>query len=84
MKQHKLTMSHVKYPGGIRIIECTECSYALVTEVDQFGIVQMDARVKINYGDPEASHSYVHAPQDERDEDIYAQILDDIARDNAL
>lgn len=60
-KHHKLTMSKTKYPGGLRIIECHQCTYALAAEVDESGAIQVETKVKINRGDPAASHSYLQA-----------------------
>lgn len=81
MKHHKLTMSKREYPGGLRVIECEVCSYALIAEVNQNGAIRADTKVKINLGDLQASHSYIHVPQEKSSEDIYDQILEDIARD---
>ena len=60
-KQHLLTVSDVKYPGGLRIVECHECRYAFAVEVDQYGIMELDTRVTINEGDYTASHSLFQA-----------------------
>ena len=84
MKHHKLTMSKREYPGGLRIIECEECAYAWVAEVNQYGAIRADTKIKINRGDLEASHSYIHAPQVESSQDIYDQILEDLAGDRLL
>jgi hypothetical protein len=62
------------------MIECTECSYALIAEVDQCGNVQMQSKVKINNGDPGASHTYLHIAQEEKD--VYDLILEDITNDS--
>jgi hypothetical protein len=62
-EQHRLKMAHVKYPGGLRIIECGECAYAFAVEVDQDDVLQMHTRIKINEGDFEASHSYFQIPE---------------------
>lgn len=62
-KEHTLLMSKVKYPRGLRIIECQECRYAFAVEVDNQNIMQMHTRVKINEGDFEASHAYFHIPE---------------------
>lgn len=62
-KQHTLAMSQVKYPRGLRIIECQECRYAFAVEVDNQNVLQMHTRVKINEGDFEASHAYFQIPE---------------------
>lgn len=59
-KNHKLVMATTAYPRGLRFIECQECEYALAVEVDDHGFLQMHTRIKVNAGDPEATHTYSH------------------------
>lgn len=61
-KHHRLQMSPKKYPNGLRFVECSECNYAFAVTVNEYGIIQMDTRVQVNEGDPEASHSFFQAP----------------------
>lgn len=62
-KQHILKMAEIKYPGGLRIIECETCSYAFAVEFDGDDVMQMHTKVKINEGNCEAAHSYFHIPE---------------------
>lgn len=62
-KQHILKMAEIKYPGGLRIIECEECSYAFAVEFDRFDVMQMHTKVKINEGDCEVAHSFFYIPE---------------------
>ncbi|NKQ34735.1 MAG: hypothetical protein HF973_03870 [Chloroflexi bacterium] len=57
-KQHRLTISPQKYPGGIRFIECQECSYAAAAVVDEHGYIQPGSKMKINSGNTQAAHAY--------------------------
>ena len=61
MKQHHLTLRSVRYPGGLRIIECESCSYALAVEVDQSGIIRMETAVSLDHGDYSVSHAFFQA-----------------------
>ncbi|RMG94745.1 MAG: hypothetical protein D6706_13270 [Chloroflexi bacterium] len=63
-KHHQLKMKDVKYPGGLRIFECQQCRYAFAAEVDENDVILVETRVYINFGDPEASHSFFQAPDE--------------------
>jgi hypothetical protein len=60
-KYHTLTISPKQYPGGLRFIECKECSYALAAEVDEHGFIRLGSKIKINHGDISAGHVYSSA-----------------------
>ena len=60
--QHKLKISPVNYPGGLRIIECGSCSYAFAAEINSAGVLDHETRVQINEGDLNASHSLFELP----------------------
>lgn len=81
IKRHSLNMSPIKYPGGLRIIECQTCSYAVVTEVDEWGIIKAETKIKINSGDHNASHSYIYTPVEEIADADASEIADDIPED---
>ena len=61
-QQHQLVLSRVKYPGGLRIVECKECKYAFAAEFDTHGIIKMETKEAINQGDAYASHSLFQTP----------------------
>ena len=62
-KQHSLAMSSIKYPGGLRIVECQECSYAFAAEVDAVGVIDLASKVPINHGDLSVSHNFFQTPE---------------------
>lgn len=64
MKQHHLTLRSNRYPGGLRIIECESCSYALAVEVNRYGTIQMETAVSIDHGDLTATHAFFQAPDE--------------------
>ncbi|MCP4422574.1 MAG: hypothetical protein GY805_38680 [Chloroflexi bacterium] len=62
-QQHHLVISPIKYPGGLRIVECETCSYAFATETDLQGIIKMETKESINQGDAYASHTLFQTPK---------------------
>jgi hypothetical protein len=62
-QQHSITISSIKYPGGLRIVECSECNYAFAAEVDTVGVIDLSTKVPINQGDLSASHSFFQTPE---------------------
>jgi hypothetical protein len=62
-KQHSLTISNIKYPGSLRIVECNECNYAFAAEVDTVGVIDLATKVPINQGDLSVSHNFFQTPQ---------------------
>lgn len=62
-QEHQLVLSRVKYPGGLRIVECRECQYAFAAEFDTQGIIKMETKEAINRGDGYASHSLFQTPE---------------------
>jgi len=60
---HHLKMSPVRYPGGLRIVECDTCQYAFAAEFDALGIIKLETKESINKGDIHASHSLFQTPK---------------------
>lgn len=63
MSQHQLFISKARYPGGLRIIECHACSYAMAAEINETGVVQYETAVSLDYGDFTATHALFQAPE---------------------
>ncbi|MCB9006877.1 MAG: hypothetical protein H6656_05850 [Ardenticatenaceae bacterium] len=61
-QQHHLVLSRVKYPGGLRLVECQECQYAFAVEFDAHGVIKMETKESINKGDQTATHSLFQTP----------------------
>ena len=61
---HVLTMSPKKYPGDLRIVECTACRYAFAVKVNEKGMMRMDTIEHFNEGDQTASHALFQMPQE--------------------
>lgn len=59
---HKLQISPVRYPGGLRIVECTSCRYAFAAEINAAGVLDHSTREQFNAGDLDASHSLFEVP----------------------
>jgi hypothetical protein len=79
-QQHHLVMSPVKYPGGLRILECHDCQYAFAVEFDAQGILKMETKESINRGDSFASHSLFQTPKIELELNFGADIESDEAQ----
>jgi hypothetical protein len=62
-QQHQLVVSRVKYPGGLRFVECQICSYAFVAEFDTQGTIKLETKESINQGDAYASHTLFQTPE---------------------
>ena len=61
-KHHKLRMGKRVYSGSRRVIECDECPYMFVLEIDQNNVLQMNTKILIHRGDPTASHEFFQTP----------------------
>ncbi|MAT98702.1 MAG: hypothetical protein CL608_16285 [Anaerolineaceae bacterium] len=61
-QQHQLVISPVRYPGGLRIVQCHDCQYAFAAEFDAQGIIKMETKETFNHGDAYASHSLFQTP----------------------
>lgn len=61
---HQLTITNSNYPGGLKIVECTECDYSFAAEIDEHNIIQYNTKVTINYGDLHAVHTFFQAPDE--------------------
>ena len=74
---HELKISPVRYPGGLRIVECDACRYAFAAEFDAQGIIKLDTKESINQGDIHASHRLFQTPQIELELDMAAELDND-------
>lgn len=74
MNQHNLTLSSIKYPGGLRIVECKTCRYAFAAEFDAQGIIKLETKESLNKGDIYASHSLFQTPKIELDLNVGADV----------
>ena len=59
---HELKISPVRYPGGLRIVECDACRYAFAAEINEAYVLDIDTRIQINEGDLDASHTLFEVP----------------------
>ncbi|MCA9898960.1 MAG: hypothetical protein KC433_12285 [Anaerolineales bacterium] len=71
---HELKISPVRYPGGLRIVECQDCRYAFAAEFDAQGIIKLDTKESINKGDIHASHRMFQTPQIELELSMAAEL----------
>ncbi|MBK7896535.1 MAG: hypothetical protein WAS33_03025 [Candidatus Promineifilaceae bacterium] len=60
---HTLKISPIRYPGGLRIVECDSCRYAFAVEFDAQGAVKWHTKEWINRGDSHATHHLFQTPQ---------------------
>lgn len=74
MAKHALSMSKTRYPGGLRIVACRDCSYAFAAEVDAAGVIDLSTKVPVNQGDLTATHSFFQTPQIQPELSISARV----------
>ncbi|MEZ4594095.1 MAG: hypothetical protein R3D55_23585 [Chloroflexota bacterium] len=60
---HTLKISPIRYPGGLRIVECDSCRYAFAVELDAQGVIKWQTKESINTGDIHATHQLFQTPQ---------------------
>ena len=61
-KHHQLKISPIRYPGGLRIVECQICRYAFAAEINEAGVLDHTTRIQFNEGELEASHALFEVP----------------------
>lgn len=76
VQEHQVVMANRRYPKGLRFFECRDCDYAFMAEVQPNNMPDLRTRVRINSGDPQATHSLFFAPKIELSFSVDASVAD--------